>query len=74
MALTKYRWGIHDSLFGMRVYPIQDLMAVMHSTRWARRFDFEPEIAVRMAWRAVPVLNIPTPVRYITKENAILAI
>jgi len=62
-------WGIHDSLFGMRVYPIQDLIAVMHSTSWARRFDFEPEIAVRMAWRAVPVLNIPTPVRYIAKED-----
>lgn len=62
-------WGIHDSLFGMRVYPIQDLIAVMHSTRWARRFDFEPEIAVRMAWRAVPIVNIPTPVRYIAKEE-----
>ncbi len=62
-------WGIHDSLFGMRVYPIQDLMAVMHATRWARRFDFDPEIAVRMAWRAVPILNIPTPVRYIAKEE-----
>ncbi|MDF1582937.1 MAG: glycosyltransferase family 2 protein [Methyloprofundus sp.] len=61
-------WGIHDSLFGMRVYPIQDLIAVMHSTRWARRFDFEPEIAVRMAWRGVPVLNMATPVRYIAKE------
>ncbi len=58
-------WGIHDSLFGMRVYPIQDLMAVMHSSRWARRFDFEPEVAVRLAWHGVPVLNIPTPVRYI---------
>jgi len=62
-------WGIHDSLFGMRVYPIQDLIAVMHSTSWARRFDFEPEIAVRMAWRAVPILNIATPVRYIAKEE-----
>jgi len=62
-------WGIHDSLFGMRVYPIQDLIAVMHSTSWARRFDFEPEIAVRMAWSAVPVLNILTPVRYIAKEE-----
>lgn len=62
-------WGIHDSLFGMRVYPIQDLIAVMHSTRWARRFDFEPEIAVRMAWRSVPIINIPTPVRYIAKEE-----
>jgi len=62
-------WGIHDSLFGMRVYPIEDLMAVMHSTRWARRFDFEPEIAVRMCWRGVSVINIATPVRYISKEE-----
>ncbi|WP_428356317.1 glycosyltransferase family 2 protein [Methyloprofundus sp.] len=62
-------WGIHDSLFGMRIYPINDLIAVMHSTRWARRFDFEPEIAVRMAWRKVPVINIATPVRYISKQE-----
>ena len=62
-------WGIHDSLFGMRVYPIADLIAVMHSTRWARRFDFEPEIAVRMAWRGVPVINIATPVRYISAQE-----
>ncbi|MCK5354094.1 MAG: glycosyltransferase family 2 protein [Methyloprofundus sp.] len=62
-------WDIHDSLFGMRVYPIEDLISVMHSTRWARRFDFEPEIAVRMAWRGVSVINIATPVRYISKEQ-----
>lgn len=62
-------WGIHDSLFGMRIYPIADLIAAMQSTRWARRFDFEPEIAVRMAWRDVPVINILTPVRYIPKEE-----
>jgi len=62
-------WGIHDSLFGMRIYPIEDLIAVMHSTRWARRFDFEPEIAVRMAWRKVPIINITTPVRYISAQE-----
>ncbi|MEQ1635644.1 MAG: glycosyltransferase family 2 protein [Methylococcales bacterium] len=62
-------WGIHDSLFGMRVYPIRDLIAVMHQTRWARRFDFEPEIAVRLAWRGLPVINIPTPVRYISQAE-----
>jgi len=61
--------GIHDSLFGMRVYPIADLLAVMHSTRWARRFDFEPEVAVRMAWRGVPIVNITTPVRYLSKQE-----
>ncbi len=61
--------GIHDSLFGMRIYPINDLIAVMHTTTWARRFDFEPEIAVRMAWQGIAILNIATPVRYIAKEE-----
>ena len=62
-------WGIHDSLFGMRVYPIDSFLKTMQSTRWARRFDFDPEIAVRMAWLGVPVVNLPTPVRYILKED-----
>ena len=62
-------WGIHDSLFGMRVYPLSALIRVMHGTRWARRFDFEPEIAVRMAWLGIPVMNIATPVRYIAKSD-----
>jgi len=61
--------GIHDSLFGMRIYPISDLIAVMQTTAWARRFDFEPEIAVRMAWHGLAILNIATPVRYIAKEE-----
>jgi glycosyltransferase involved in cell wall biosynthesis len=62
-------WGIGDSLFGMRVYPLADLIAVMHSTRWARRFDFEPEVAVRLAWRGVPAINLPTPVRYLAAAD-----
>ncbi|MSP53261.1 MAG: glycosyltransferase family 2 protein [Gammaproteobacteria bacterium] len=62
-------WGIHDSLFGMRVYPIDHFLKTMQSTRWARRFDFDPEIAVRMAWLGVPIVNLPTPVRYILKED-----
>ncbi|GFO74678.1 glycosyltransferase [Bathymodiolus platifrons methanotrophic gill symbiont] len=68
-SLETLGWGIHDSLFGMRIYPIEDLIAVMYSTRWARRFDFEPEVAVRMAWRGVPVINIATPVRYISLQE-----
>ncbi len=62
-------WGIHDSLFGMRVYPIQPLRQIMESTRWARRFDFEPEVAVKLAWLGVPVVNLPTPVRYLSKQE-----
>ncbi len=57
-------WGIGDSLFGMRLYPAEALLEVMESTRFARRFDFDPEVAVRLAWRGVPFINLPTPVCY----------
>lgn len=67
--LETLAWGIGDSLFGMRLYPIADLIAVMMETRWARRFDFEPEVAVRLAWRGVPMFNLDTPVRYLDKEE-----
>ncbi len=62
-------WGIDDSLFGMRLYPAKDLLEVMESTSFARRFDFDPEVAVRLAWRGVPILNLATPVRYPSKEE-----
>jgi glycosyltransferase involved in cell wall biosynthesis len=62
-------WGIDDSLFGMRLYPSHLLLDVMESTCHARRFDFDPEVAVRLAWRGVPVINLPTPVRYPSKED-----
>lgn len=62
-------WGIDDSLFGMRLYPAADLLEVFESTCFARRFDFDPEVAVRLAWRGIPILNLPTPVRYLSREE-----
>lgn len=62
-------WGIDDSLFGMRLYPAQALLEVLESTSFARRFDFDPEVAVRLAWRGVPIINLPTPVRYPSKDE-----
>jgi glycosyltransferase involved in cell wall biosynthesis len=61
--------GIHDSLFGFRVYPVRALLEVMQAQRWMRRFDFDPEAAVRLAWRGVPPLNLPAPVRYLRPEE-----
>ena len=55
---------IADSLFGFRVYPIAGLRRVMAGTRFMRRFDFDPEAAVRLCWAGVPALNVPAPVRY----------
>lgn len=59
-------WGIGDSLFGMRVYPVQPLLRAFRGTLFARRFDFDTEIAVRVCWQGVPTINVPTPVRYLT--------
>jgi glycosyltransferase involved in cell wall biosynthesis len=56
--------GIDDSLYGFRVYPIASLRAVMNTTRWMRRFDFDPEAVVRLYWRGVRPICLPAPVRY----------
>jgi len=61
--------GVHDSLFGFRVYPLIPLLALMRSSRWMRRFDFDVEAAVRLVWRGVPPLNISTRVRYLRPDQ-----
>ena len=61
--------GIGDSLFGFRVYPIADLVAVMRTSGWMRRFDFDPEVAVRLVWRSVRPVNVPAPVRYLRSDE-----
>ena len=68
---TKLETGgaIADSLFGFRVYPIGPLLAVMANTRWMRRYDFDAEAAVRLAWRGVAAVNRPAPVRYYRPEE-----
>ncbi len=65
-ALTRLETmrDIRDSLFGFRVYPLADLLAVMEATRHMRRFDFDNEAVVRLAWRGVPAINQAAPVRY----------
>ena len=67
--LETYGWGIHDSLFGMRLYPIVPLKMVFSETIFARRFDFDPEVAVRLCWKGLPVINLPTPVKYLSAEE-----
>ena len=58
--------GVHDSLFGFRVYPIDPLTRIMRWQPWMRRFDFDVEAVVRLCWRGVRPINLPAPVRYFT--------
>ena len=61
--------GIGDSLFGFRVYPALPLAEIMQSQRWMRRFDFDPEAAVRLVWRGLQPINVAAPVRYFRAEE-----
>lgn len=62
-------WGIGDSLFGFRVYPLAPLLRTFEETHWMRSFDFDSEAAIRLCWQGVPPLNVPTPVRYFRRED-----
>jgi glycosyltransferase involved in cell wall biosynthesis len=61
--------AIDDSLFGFRVYPIAPLVAVMRGQPWMRRFDFDTEAVVRLAWRGVTPINIAAPVKYLRPDE-----
>ena len=61
--------GIHDSLFGFRVYPIAPLIAVMRRQPWMRRFDFDVEVAVRLCWRGLRPRNLLAPVHYFRPDE-----
>lgn len=58
--------GVDDPLFGFRVYPLADTTRVLRGTRFARRYDFDPEMAVRLFWAGIPMLNLPASCRYLS--------
>jgi glycosyltransferase involved in cell wall biosynthesis len=61
--------GIGDSLYGFRVYPVEPLRRVMASQRRMRRFDFDPEAAVRLCWSGVRPVTLSAPVRYFRPDE-----
>ena len=56
--------AIRDSMCGFRVYPLAAVVPLIDAVRIGRRMDFDVEVAVRLFWRGVPVLNQPTRVSY----------
>lgn len=57
---------IRDPMIGFRVYP---LAAVDVAKKCADRMDFDIEVAVRLAWQRVPIVNLPVAVRYLTADE-----
>jgi glycosyltransferase involved in cell wall biosynthesis len=56
--------GAEDSLFGFRLYPVAPALEVMVNTKWARRFDFDTVLSVRLTWAGLQCINVAVPVFY----------
>ena len=55
---------IRDSMCGFRAYPLASLLPLLARVRIGRRMDFDSDVIVRLHWRGVPVVNLPTRVTY----------
>jgi predicted LPLAT superfamily acyltransferase len=56
--------SIPDAMCGFRVYPLEPCIRLIDDRRIGSRMEFDIEIAVRLFWRAVPFIAIPTRVIY----------
>jgi glycosyltransferase involved in cell wall biosynthesis len=57
--------NIVDPQCGFRVYPVGPALEVAPR---GDRMDFDVEIAVRLHWAGIPIVNVPTGVRYLSRE------
>ncbi len=55
---------IKDSMCGFRVYPLAPLVALDRRYRLGERMHFDIEVAVRLYWSGIKIINLPTPVVY----------
>ena len=55
---------IKDGMCGFRLYPLPAALAVVREETVGDRMDFDTEILIRLYWRGVKPVWIPTPVRY----------
>jgi glycosyltransferase involved in cell wall biosynthesis len=56
--------AVRDPLCGYRCMPLAATLAVLDRVACGSHMEFDPEIIVRLVWSGVPVVNVPTHVRY----------
>jgi glycosyltransferase involved in cell wall biosynthesis len=55
---------IRDSMCGLRVYPLATTCEVWRQHWIGRHMDFDPEIMVRLHWKGVRIIAVPSRVTY----------
>ncbi len=56
--------AVSDPLCGFRCLPLGPTVKLIRRVRLGDRMEFDPELVVRLVWDGVPVVNVPTRVRY----------
>jgi len=62
--LETLSFAIHDPLCGFRCFPLEPTLALLAERELGDHMEFDPEIIVRLLWRGLPIVNVPTPVIY----------
>lgn len=57
-------FAIPDSMCGFRLYPLKPACALIDAVALPTRMDFDIEILVRLSWRAMRFVTLPTRVTY----------
>ena len=62
--LETLSFAIRDPLCGFRCFPLAPTIELLAERELGDHMEFDPEIAVRLVWRGVPVRNVDTRVVY----------
>lgn len=62
IAVECGRGVVGDAMIGFRIYPVAPALAVPVA---GDAMEFDLEIVVRLVWAGLPVVNVPTKVRYL---------
>jgi len=57
-------FDIRDAMCGFRIYPLAAVTALTATQKIGMRMDFDIEILVRLHWRGLRIINLPTRVHY----------
>jgi glycosyltransferase involved in cell wall biosynthesis len=57
-------FSIKDALCGYRAYPLETCARLIETTRLGERMEFDVEILIRLHRLGVPIISLPTQVRY----------
>ena len=64
VCLNTLSFKIKDSMCGFRVYPLKATLDLVQNNKFSQRMGFDIEILVKLYWKGIKIINLPTKVSY----------